>query len=105
MLQDGSIEAMQNNTITIHGVLKATTMNFLATLWQCVFGKNIHNPAEVQQPTNDVPEAKRRRFNWSLDLHKIFTDCVKELKKEGIGMFFYSPNLKHHSFVLYSSHC
>ena len=53
-----------------------------------MFGKNIRNPAEVQQPTNDVPEAKRRRFNWSLDLHKIFTDCVKELKKEGIGMFF-----------------
>ena len=79
---------MQNNTITIHGVLNPTTMNFLATLWQCVFGKNISNPAVLQQPTNDVPEAKRHRFKWSPDKHKIFIDCVEELKKEGIGMFF-----------------
>ena len=88
MLQDGSIEAMQNNTITIHGVLKPTTMNFLVTLWQCVFDKNISNPAVLQQPTNDVPEAKGHRFKWSLDKSKIFIDCVEELKKKDIGMFF-----------------
>ena len=54
-----------------------------------------HSSVVLQQPTNDVPEAKRYRFKWSTDKQKIFIDCVEELKKKGIACYmsiFSVPN-------------
>uniref|UniRef100_A0A7N2R4A9 Uncharacterized protein n=1 Tax=Quercus lobata TaxID=97700 RepID=A0A7N2R4A9_QUELO len=67
-----------------NGTSKPIPMNILVAFWRYVFRKNIRNPAEVQQPMNDFPEAKKPRFRWRPEFHKIFTDCVEELKKEGI---------------------
>lgn len=84
-----------------NGASKPIPMDIFVALWQYVFRKNIRNPAEVQQPTNDVPKAKKPPFHWPPKYHKIFTDCVEELKKEGISMFFSPLILIYHSFVLY----